>query len=97
MVDVLDQISHPLEALRKAAAVLRPGGVLVLGTPDALSSSWKIMEAEKVNPYWTDFERLHYFNRERLVALLRDCGLEVADFAVSGRGKAAMDIYAVKR
>ncbi len=97
LVDVLDQIHHPREALRKAAAVLRPGGVLVLGTPDLLSSSWKVMDAEKVNPYWTDFERLHHFSRDRLVALLRESEFEIADFTVSGRGKAGMEIYAVKR
>jgi protein O-GlcNAc transferase len=97
MVDVLDQIRYPREALRKAAAVLRPGGVLVVGTPDMLSSGWKLMDAEKANPYWQDLERLHHFSRDRLVALLRDCGLEIADFAVSGHARATMEIYAVKR
>jgi hypothetical protein len=37
------------------------------------------------------------FSRDRLVASLRDSGLEIAHFAVSGRGKATMEIYAVKR
>jgi protein O-GlcNAc transferase len=97
MMDGLDRIRHPREALRKAAAVLRPGGVLVLDTPDLQSSGWKVMEAQKVNPYWTDLERLHHFSRDQLVAMLRDCGLEVADFAVSGRSRATMEIYAVKR
>ena len=42
------------------------------------------MEVEKVNPYWADLERHHNFSRERLVLLLRECGFEIADFAIGG-------------
>jgi protein O-GlcNAc transferase len=96
MMDVLEQIPFPREALRKAAQVLRPGGVLVVGAADMVSSSWRAMEAEQTNPYWTDLERLHNFNREQLVALLRDCGFEVVDFALSGRARAQLEIYAIR-
>lgn len=95
MMDVLEQIPYPREALRKAAQVLRPGGVLVVGTADMASSSWRVMEAQKVNPYWTDLERHHNFSRGRLLILLRDCGFEIRDFAIAGRAKAQMEIYAV--
>lgn len=97
MMDVLEQIPYPQEALRKASQVLRPGGVLVVSTADMASSSWKAMETQKINPYWTDLERHHNFSRERLLALLRDCGLEIADFAIAGRTRAQMDIYAVRK
>jgi 2-polyprenyl-3-methyl-5-hydroxy-6-metoxy-1,4-benzoquinol methylase len=97
MMDVLEQIPLPREALHKAAQVLRPGGVLVVSTADMAASSWRAMEMEKVNPYWTDLERLHNFNREQLVALLRDTGFEIADFAISDRAMAQMEIYAVRK
>jgi SAM-dependent methyltransferase len=97
MMDVLEQLPFPREALRKAAEVLRPGGVLVVSTADMAASSWRVMEAEKVNPYWTDLERLHNFNREQLVALLRDTGFEIADFSIAGRAMAQMEIYAVRK
>ena len=97
MMDVLEQIPYPQEALQKAAQVLRPGGVLVVSTADMASSSWKVTEAQKVNPYWTDLERHHNFSRERLLVLLRDCGFEIADFAIGSRARAQMEIYAVRK
>jgi protein O-GlcNAc transferase len=97
MMDVLAQIPYPVEALYKAAQVLRPGGVLVLSTPDFSSSSWKALELAKSNPYWTQLRYHHHFSRERLMPLLRDCGFEVADFAIPNRGLAHMEIYAVRR
>jgi 2-polyprenyl-3-methyl-5-hydroxy-6-metoxy-1,4-benzoquinol methylase len=97
MMEVLEQIPQPREALRKAAQVLPPGGVLVLSTADAESSSWRAMEAQRVNPCWTDLERHHNFSRERLCALLRECGFEIADFALTGRAPAQMEIYALRK
>ncbi len=97
MVDVLQQMPHPREALSKAAQVLRPGGVLVLSAPDFSSCGWRMMEAVKANPYWVEIEQHHLFSRERLLALLRDAGFEVADFAIPGEYKAQMELYAVRK
>ena len=97
MMDVLEHIPYPREALLKAAQVLRPGALLVISTPDMNSSSWKVMDAGKVNPYWIELEHYHNFSRERLAALLGDCGFEVADFAIPNRYKAQMEIYAVRK
>ena len=55
------------------------------------------MDTENVNPYWMDLERLHNFNREQLVTLLRDSGFEIADFAIADRAMAQMEIYAVRK
>ena len=96
LVNVLEQISQPRAALLKAAQVLRPGGVLVVGTPDLTSSSWKVMDAEKVNPHWQDLERHHNFARERLLELVKECGFEVVAFGVAPRGRGGMEIYAIK-
>ena len=96
LVNVLEQMSHPRAALLKAAQVLRPGGLLVAGTADLASSSWKIMDAEKVNPHWQDLERHHHFAREPLLGLLKECGFEVVGFSVPARGRAEMEIFAVK-
>jgi protein O-GlcNAc transferase len=96
MNDVLAQLPDPRAALRKAADVLAPGGVLILSTPDLSSSGWKLIEAAHENPYWTDLERLHAFSRERLIALLADAGFEVAHFTASRREKAQIALYAVR-
>ena len=96
MMDVLQQIPSPLEALRKAAQILPAGGLLIISAPDMTSSSWKAIEAAKVNPYWMELEHHHHFGRERLMALLRECGFESVDFAVPNRYKAQMELYAVR-
>jgi protein O-GlcNAc transferase len=97
MMELLEHIPYPREALRKAAQVLRPGGVLVISMPDLTSSSWKLMDAEKVNPYWLDLETYHHFRREQIIALVRECDFEVVEFALPNRYKAQMELYAIRR
>jgi predicted O-linked N-acetylglucosamine transferase (SPINDLY family)/2-polyprenyl-3-methyl-5-hydroxy-6-metoxy-1,4-benzoquinol methylase len=97
LMDVLEQIPHPRAALRKAAEILQPGGVLVVSTADLASSVWKAMDAEKSNPYWMELERHHIFGRERLVALLSSSDFEIVDFAIPNRSKALMEFYAVRK
>jgi predicted SAM-dependent methyltransferase len=81
----------------KAAQVVRPGGVLTLRMPDLASSTWKLLDAAKVNPYWTDLEHCHHFSRDRIIALLNECEFEVVDFVVPGQGEAQMELYAIRR
>lgn len=97
MMNVLEQIADPLKALRKAAAALRPGGLIVLGMPDLSCSSWKILNAASANPYWIELQNYHHFSRERLIALLDLSGFENVDFAIPTRHKAQMELYAVRR
>lgn len=95
MMDVLEHMPFPGQALAKAAQVLRPGSVLVISLPDMSCSSWRMMDAEKANPYWMEIEHHHNFTRERLVALLREHGFGVAGFAIPNRYKAQMEVYAL--
>ena len=94
LMNVLEQIPEPRAALVKAAQILRPGGMLVVGTTDLSSSSWKALDAEKANPHWQDLERHHHFSRERLLGVVRECGFEVVGFDVPAGG--GMEIYAVR-
>jgi protein O-GlcNAc transferase len=88
---------YPGETLRKAAQVLRPGGVLVISTPDLTSSRWKVMDAMKLNPHWMALDNYHNFSRDRLIALLRKTGFEILDFAVPDPLDVRMELYAVRR
>jgi protein O-GlcNAc transferase len=97
LTEVLEQMPDPLPALRKAAQILRPGGVLIVRTPDLGGSGWKLMEAQTVNPYWTDLARHHLFTRVRLLALLQETGFDVADLALPDRGRAQIELYALRR
>jgi 2-polyprenyl-3-methyl-5-hydroxy-6-metoxy-1,4-benzoquinol methylase len=97
MMDVLEHIPYPREALRKAAQILRPGGIIVISTPDLTSSSWKVMDAANANPYWECIDHYHNFSRDRIIALLNDSGFEVVDFTIPSRNKAHMELYAVRK
>lgn len=94
LMNVLEQIPEPRAALLKAAQILRPGGMLVIGTTDLTSSSSKALDAEKANPHWQDLERHHHFSRERLLGVVKECGFEVVGFGVPAQG--GMEIYAVR-
>lgn len=96
MMDVLEHMPYPRDALLKAARLLRTGGIIVISLPDLASSSWKIMDVAQANPYWMEIEHHHNFSRQRLVALLGEFGFEVAEFSVPHRYKAQMEIYAVR-
>lgn len=65
MMDVLEHIPYPARALEKANMLLRPGGLLVISLPDLTSSSWRIMDAMKTNPYWMEIEHHHNFSRSQ--------------------------------
>jgi protein O-GlcNAc transferase len=97
MMSVLEQIPFPREALSKAAQILPPGGVLIIRTPDLHSSSWKLLDAANANTAWTQIEHYHYFNRERLISLLRECDFDVAHFTIPSRSAPEMELYAVRR
>ena len=97
MMNVLDHTPYPNETLRKAAQVLRPGGLMILGMPDRMSSSWKAMDAAKANPYWSQLDRHHNFSRDRIIALLCASDFELIDFSLSDRQHAQMEFYAVRK
>ena len=86
-MNVLEQIPEPRAALLKAAQVLRPGGILVIGTTDLSSSGWKALDAEKANPYWQDLERHHHFSRERLLGWCGSVDLKWWGLAYRLRGE----------
>jgi SAM-dependent methyltransferase len=97
MMDVLEHMPYPRAALEKAAKIIAPGGVIVISVPDMGSSSWRMMDAAKANPYWIEIEHHHNFSRQSLVRLLKECGFIPSDFAVPFRYKAQMEIYAIKK
>lgn len=97
MMDVLEHIAFPINALKKVYDILAPNGLLILSLPDASCSSWKIMDRKKQNPYWIEIEHHHNFTRSRLTQLLTDQGFEIVDFDIPNRYKAQMEIYAKKR
>jgi SAM-dependent methyltransferase len=71
MVDVLEHVSRAETLLDIARRALRPGGRLILTTPDVTSPSSRIL-----GPRWPHFTREHllYFDRATLRAALKAAG-----------------------
>jgi SAM-dependent methyltransferase len=71
LVDFIEHISHPLEALAKAYAILAPGGTVCLVTPDIQSMAAKIAGRR-----WWHFRPGHlaYFTRQSIEHLLGRTG-----------------------
>jgi SAM-dependent methyltransferase len=77
LIELIEHIERPLieSLLREAARVLRPGGRLLLTTPN-YASLWPLLE-KVVNaraPVTYEDQHISFFTPGRLRALLRDCG-----------------------
>jgi len=86
---VIEHVPNPLEVFAESFRILRPGGKLVMATPNILSSG----HAE-FKQYWRGLEpprHLHIFSRNALVECARRVGLEVE---ISGTTAANADIIA---
>ena len=96
MMDILEHLPFPKQALAKAAQIVRPGGLIVISLPDLTCSSWRLMDVGKHNPYWIEIEHHHNFSRTKLLDLLREAGFEPAEFAIPSRYRAQMEVYAIR-
>lgn len=74
MVDFIEHTARPCDALRKAAEVLRPGGLLCVVTPDIRSAAARIARGK-----WWHLRPAHlaYFSRGSLDALFSRTGFSV--------------------
>jgi protein O-GlcNAc transferase len=96
MADVLEHLPFPKAGLGAAHRLLRPGGVLFLSMPNMENMVWKLLHANKINPYWGEIEHYHNFSRTRLYALLQEHGFAPVEYNVSERYRVCMEVIAVK-
>ncbi|MBO0733447.1 MAG: tetratricopeptide repeat protein [Methylocapsa sp.] len=96
MADVLEHIPFPKMALAAAHGLLREGGVLFLSMPNMDSMIWQLLHANGINPYWAEIEHYHNFSRGRLYDLLAQHGFRPAEYNVSKRYRACMEVIAIK-
>jgi SAM-dependent methyltransferase len=94
MADVLEHMPFPRRALRRAAELLAPGGLLFLSMPNADSFVWQASTRAGANPYWGEIEHYHNFGRKRLTELLGECGFEVRRYGISLRYRMCMELVA---
>jgi SAM-dependent methyltransferase len=75
MWHVIEHFPDPWRALRKAHALLKPGGKLVVGTPN-----WDCREARLFRRFWVGFDAPRHvvvFSTRSLCRALEDAGFEV--------------------
>ena len=94
--DVLEHVPFPTTALIDAYRILRPGGCLVVSTPNMDTHAWRQLDEAGKNPYWGEIEHYHSFTRRRLVSLLSDHGFRFLSYDVAARWRLGMEILAVR-
>jgi protein O-GlcNAc transferase len=97
MADVLEHMPFPKKGLQAVRRLLRPGGVLFVSMPNMASIVWRALDAAGTNPYWGEIEHYHNFSRQRLDALLEECGFSVLDYNISERYRSCMEVVAAKK
>ena len=97
MADVLEHMPFPKTGLNAARRLLRPGGALFLSMPNMDSMVWRLLHANKINPYWGEIEHYHNFTRRRLCDLLDEQGFEAVAYHVSERYRVCMEVVALRR
>lgn len=75
MLDLLEHVSQPIEALRLSSGLLRRGGILFINTPDT-ASWWAKFFGRRWHAYCPP-EHLSYFNSQNLCRLLINNSFEI--------------------
>jgi 2-polyprenyl-3-methyl-5-hydroxy-6-metoxy-1,4-benzoquinol methylase len=80
--DVIEHVPDPMQTLREAAALLEPGGILVISTGDINSFISRMLGAR-----WRliTYDHLFYFSAKSIVAYVRAVGLELVKIRYPGR------------
>ena len=84
LLDLIEHVADPLHELTPVARALRPGGVLVIVTPDAGS-----IVSRAFGSHWLEMKRapehLHFFSRDGLTRMLATAGFDVVDMHSIGK------------
>lgn len=95
MGDVLEHITDPGRALRKAHRLLREDGVLWLSTPNFESAFSRLRKFE--DPMWMEPHHISYFSRHDLESLTSSCGFTLETYTVSRRYNGSMELIFRKK
>ncbi len=76
MLDVIEHLPEPFEAMAKAASLLRPGGLFVLSTMDSDSLVSRVI-GKRLEDFRRTREHLYFLNRRTIRAALERVGFEV--------------------
>lgn len=82
--DVIEHVPDPVAYVRRSAELLRPGGIIVLATPDVDSFPAKLMGKRWVG-YKLSEEHIYYFSVKTLTKMLNDTGFDVVNVRHVGK------------
>jgi SAM-dependent methyltransferase len=78
--NMLEHVADPLAVLRLAIDRARPGGLICVGVPNDYNALQQTARAGGAPPWWlAPPHHLNYFDFASLEALLKRCGLDVAE------------------
>ncbi len=92
--DVLEHLTDPVGAIKKAQSLLAEDGILWISTPNFESAFSYIMKDR--DPMWRVCEHLNYFSFESLKKLLEKFNLNVIDYRASEHYRGSMEVIARK-
>ena len=96
MFEVIEHLLQPKEAISRAAALLKPGGIFVIATP--ISDSRYCKSVRPINDFWwNEPGHLCYFSDATMRLYLEEAGLEIVRTADSPQGFGRMEYYALKK
>jgi 2-polyprenyl-3-methyl-5-hydroxy-6-metoxy-1,4-benzoquinol methylase len=70
MGDVIEHVASPKDLMRTVARILRPGGAVLISTPDISGWAARLLQVKPV-------EHIHYFDAKTMERLVREAGLEL--------------------
>ena len=76
MLDVIEHLPRPFEALTKAASLIRPGGLLVIATMDADALVSRLL-GRRLEDFRRTREHLYFFNRRTIAEAVGRAGFDV--------------------
>ncbi len=91
MGDVLEHISNPISALKKAKSLLNKEGILWLSTPNYNSGFTRLMGFS--DAMWNQKNHFTYFSYESLLPFLEAENLNVVHYDISNRYNGSMELY----
>ena len=90
MGDIIEHVTNPKAALKKAHSLLKETGVLWLSTSNYNSSFTRMMKLK--DAMWKEPEHNSYFSFHGLQALANEVGFVVKEYQVSNRYNGFMEL-----
>ena len=95
MGDVIEHVTNPIEALKKAYNLLKEDGVLWLSTPNYNSAFTRLLKFQ--DPMFKEPYHITYFSYEGLKKIIEECGFKVVEYNCSNRYNGSMELIIIKK